>query len=270
MSEPIAPAALERSRFGHSDRRVVMVASAGTEISLGDVVTNLATVCAEIGQRVALISTSGFAAPQGDSELPQSTPLWWKQRPFLENGTSLPDEEERARLLTGPLNPTDVEHLLRETDVPGISRLDLWYFVGHPAQVVIRVPEVVAALCQIVDVVFLEVPSYLSVHHGEGLTPLADVVLVVAERETTHIDEMRRMSAALTHLGAPVVGIALTDGALEVYDWERVDSELESADESPIEDRDPTEQLPISKSAVVATAPPLDELSVVEYAPREV
>ena len=100
-----------------------------------------------------------------------------------------PIEEEQARLLSGPVNPTDVEHLLGETGVPGVSRLDLRYFVGHPAQVVIRVPEVVAALLQIVDVVFLEVPSYLSSHHGEGLTPLADVVLVVAERETTTINE---------------------------------------------------------------------------------
>ena len=51
--------------------------------------------------------------------------------------------------------------LLGETGVPGVSRLDLRYFVGHPAQVVIRVPEVLAALRPIMDVVFLEVPSYL-------------------------------------------------------------------------------------------------------------
>ena len=62
-------------------------------------------------------------------------------------------------------------------------------------------------------------------HHGEGLTPLADVVLVVAERETTTMDDMRQISAAVRHLEAPVVGMALTEGGLEFYDWGRVDLE---------------------------------------------
>jgi hypothetical protein len=245
-----------------------MVASAGEEFSLADVVTNLATVCAEVGQRVALMSTAGLASHTGDSESPQSTPLWWRHRPSPESG-GVSIEEERVRLLTGTLNPIDVEQLLGETDVPGVSRLDLRYFVAHPAQVVIRVPEVLAALRQIVDVVFLEIPSYLSVHYGEGLTPLADVVLVVGERDTTTLDQMRRISAALRHLGAPVVGMALTNGGLELYDWGPLDSELAAVDEEPSEERDSTEQLPITRSAGIAPAPPLDELSVVEYAPRE-
>ena len=251
---------------GFPDRRVVMVTSAGEEMSLADVVTNLATVCAETGQRVALVSTAGLAGPEVDSALPQSPQLWWKRWPSTGNGSGLPVEDERTRLKTGSLDPVDVEQLMGETGILGVSRLDLRDFVGHPAQVVIRMPEVVAALLQIVDVVFLEVPSYLSVHHGEGLTPLADVVLVVAERETTHVAEMRQLSAALRHLGAPVVGMALTDGGLVVYDWGRFDAQLET----PEGERDPTEQLPIAKSAVVVPAPPLDELSVVERVPREV
>jgi hypothetical protein len=248
----------------------VMVASAEEEPSLADVVTNLATVCAEIGQRVALVSTAGLASSEVDSELPQSTPSWWKHWPSPGNSNGLAIEEELARLLTGTLNATDVEHLLVETGVPGVSRLDLRYFVGHPAQVVVRFPEVLGALLQIVDVVFLEVPSYLTVHHGQGLTSLADVVLVVAERETTTLNDMRQISARLRHLGAPVVGMALTAGGLEIYDWSRVDAELQAADVWPSEERDPTEQLSISGPAGVAPAPPIDELSSVEFAPREV
>ena len=122
-----------------------MVTSAGAEASLPDVVTNLATVCAETGQRVALLSTAGLASPGMESELPQSTPMWWNQWPSPGNGDALPVEENRSRLLSGSLNPTDVEPLFGETGVPGVSRLDLRYFVGHPAQVVIRAPEVLAA-----------------------------------------------------------------------------------------------------------------------------
>jgi hypothetical protein len=98
---------------------------------------------------------------------------------------------------------------------------------------------------------------------------LADVVLVVAERETTHLDEMRRLSAALRHLEAPVVGMALTEGVVETYDWGRADSELEPAAREPSEERDPTEQLPVSASVGVVPAPRFDDMFVVEHAPRE-
>ena len=254
---------------------MVLVASPGTEASLGDVVTNLATVCAETGQRVALLSTAGLASPGTEVELPQSTPLWWKQWPSPGNGAALPIEGESVSLLSGPLSPTEVENLLGETGIPGVSRLDLRYFVGHPAQVVIRVPEVLVALRDLVDVVFLEVPSYLSVHHGPGLTPLADVVLLVAERETTTVDEMRRTSAALRRLDAPVVGLALTDGGLEIYDWGRVDAEFQTDHELPSDERDPTAQIPIAESIKDDSASleddpaSLEELPVVEHTPGE-
>jgi hypothetical protein len=246
-----------------------MIASADREPSLADVVTKLATVCAEVGQRVALVSTAGLASIAMDSEMPQPPRLWWEHWPTPGKGTVLPIAEERIRLQTGSLNPTDVERLLGETGVPGVSRLDLRYFVGHPAQVVIRVPEVLAALRQIVDVVILEVPSYLSVHHGEGLTPLADAVLVVAEREATTLDEMRRISAALRRLDAPVVGMALTEGTLEIYDWAPVDSELEQADKQPSRGLDPTQQIPVSDSAAVTPRRPFDGLPVVKHAPLD-
>ena len=80
----------------------------------------------------------------------------------------------------------------------------------------------VAALVQVVDVVFLEVPSYLSVHHGEGLTPLADAVLVVGERRTTTVGDVKRTKAALKRLGAPVVGLALTRSGEKDYVWGHV------------------------------------------------
>jgi hypothetical protein len=80
---------------------------------------------------------------------------------------------------------------------------------------------------------------------------------------------MRQISAALNHLEAPVVGMALTEGGLEIYDWGRVDTERQTDRELPIDERDPTEQIPITESAGVAPVP-LEELPVVEHAPREV
>jgi Mrp family chromosome partitioning ATPase len=248
----------------HAARSLVMVTSPGQESSLGDVALNLAKVCAETGQRVALVSTSGLAEP-ADAELPQTTPLWWKNWPSPRSGdAAAPSTNGRdATLVSGPLSPDDVNDLLGETSVPGVSRLDMRYFVGHPAQVVIRMPDVLVALRQLVDVVILEVPSYLSVHHGEGLTPLVDVVLVVAERQLTRLDEARRTSAALKRLGAPVVGMALTDGPpVESFVWD-VDSELEAADEAS--SRHTTEELPVVEPADVARATPQNDGFVVHH-----
>ena len=269
MSQPVPQFAAGLGATNGS-RRVVLVTSPGTEPSLAHVVINLAGVCADVGQRVAIVGTEGLAVPEDASEFPQSTDL------TLRNWPSRPAGEAGTNLLAGPLSPSDVEDLLGETGVPGVSRLDLRYFVGHPAQVVVRAPEVLIALKQLVDVVILEVPSYLSVHYGEGLTPFADVVLMVGERQTTSLKEVRGTSAALRRLGAPVVGMALTRAQGRTFAWGRdsefdaEDSELyprdeldaqdefDSKDGQLYEDRDPTEEVPVTESATAVLAAPLE------------
>jgi hypothetical protein len=249
VSRPVARNAAGLAPAQHAKRRVVMVTSPGAEATLDDVVINLATVSAEVGQTVAILGTRGLAAPADSAELPLLTAAHWTTS---GNGDGGPTEDKRARLQTGPVDPADVEGRLGETGVPGVSRLDLRLFVGHPAQVVIRVPEVVAALQEIVDVVILEVPSFLSIHHGEGLAPLADAVLVVGERQTTKLNEVRKTGAALTRLGLPVVGMALTRAPEGTYLWGR-DSEFEDADEEP-DGTHETAQLPIAESPGVGPA----------------
>jgi Mrp family chromosome partitioning ATPase len=206
VNSPLRVPSLDVASGRHlAPRSVVMVASPGLEPTRAAVVFNLATVCAEIGQRVAVVSTAGVDAHDGES-----------------NALKLPSastQDEPGRRLNEPLRPVDVQQLLEGTSVPGVSLLDLQHFVAHPTQVVIRVPEVVYALREVVDVVILDVPSFLTVHHGQGLAPLADVVLVVGERRLTTLDELRRTSAMLKRLGAPVVGMALTDREADDDDW---------------------------------------------------
>ncbi len=195
-----------------------MITSPGQESTLGDVASNLAAACAEVGQQVVLLSTAIFADSAEDDAESALPPLWWLNWPAPQ-GTTTSLEEERLRLQTDDVRPDEIETLLGETGVPGVRRLDLRYFVKHTAQVVTRVPEVTAALEQVVDVVILAVPSYLTVHHGEGLTPLADVILVVGERNTTTMDDLRRTKAALTRLSAPVVGVVLTGAHHGESEW---------------------------------------------------
>ena len=212
VNAPLRVPSRELTPGRHLARRtVVMVASPGSESTRAAVVFNLATVCAEIGQRVAVVSTAGIEV---DGVGPNSP-----------NMVGPSTQKEPDRRLTQPLEPADVQDLFENTSVPGVSLLDLQHFVGHPTQVVIRVPEVLYALREVVDVVILDVPSFLTVHHGQGLAPLADVVLVVGERRVTTLDELRRMSVILKRLGAPVVGVALTAEAAEADDddWDEED-----------------------------------------------
>jgi hypothetical protein len=237
MNQPV-PQSPDATSRRPGDRSVVLVTSPGTEPTLSDVALNLATVCAEVGQRVVLLSTANLALPAESAEEPAMPALWWLHWPAPEGGTTSL-EEQRLRLQTDALQAADVEALLGETEVQGVRRLDLRYFVKHPAQVVIRVPQVVTALRQIVDVVILEVPSYLTVHYGEGLTPLADAIVVVGERDSTKVDALRRTRAALTRLAAPVVGVVLTGGSRKEDVWEPEDlwePEEGEADPDPVDE----------------------------------
>jgi hypothetical protein len=248
-----------------------MVTSPGLETSLVDVVINLATICSEVGQRVAIMGTAGLEVPEEGSQLPLATPVWGHGLRSSGRGVDLTAGDRDARLVNGSVEPADVEDRLGDTGIPGVSRLDIRYFVEHPTQVVIRAPAVVAALGQIVDVVFLEVPSYLSVHHGEGLTPLADAVLVVGERRTTTVSDVKRTKAALKRLGAPVVGMALTRSGEKGYVWGH-GSELDDELEQELSEEDPpTEQLPTSVpgSAGFVPAGALDDRHAGDDGPPE-
>jgi hypothetical protein len=244
-----------------ADRSVVLVTSPGMESTLPEVALNLATVCAEVGQRVVLLSTANLAVPAESADEPPMPALWWLHWPAAPGGTTSV-EEQRLRLQTEAVQPADVEALLGESGVESVRRLDLRYFVKHPAQVVIRVPQVVTALRQIVDVVILEIPSYLTVHHGEGLTPLADAVLVVGERDSTKVDDLRKTRAALTRLSAPVVGVVLTGGSQKEDLWED-DSEPDPAAEESLDDTErlwvAVERAPVSVSPAVLEDRPGEE-----------
>jgi hypothetical protein len=247
MNKPMARAAAGLVPAKHADRKVVMVTSPGNEASMAEVVINLATVSAEVGQRVVIVTTEGLEAPTDGSDLPLTTPSRWRDLTSTGEGV----QDGRAHLDTGALDPADVEELLGDTGIRNVSRLDIRYFVSHPAQVVIRAPEVFAALEKIRDVVILEVPSILSVHYGEGLAPLVDAVLVIGERRTTKLSDLRKAGAMLTRLGAPVVGMAVTrPGQREGTDpWGS--SDLEWTDEEARVEHDDTARLPIlNRSAV--------------------
>ena len=106
VHQPLPVPSLDLAPARHAARSVVMVTSPGSEPTRAAVAVNLAKVCAEIGQRVVIVTTDGIDAHVDERERPRIlAPL---------------TDDERDRRLTGPLRPEDVQDSLEDTSVPGV------------------------------------------------------------------------------------------------------------------------------------------------------
>ena len=168
-----------------------MVVSPSTEPTRPQVAANLAAAYAEAGQRVVVIGTGelGAGPPRGG-----------------------------GRTLTGRITPEDVEARLEPSWVDRVFRLDLRHFIENSGQLVLRMPAVLGATRAQADVVIVEAPPLLAVHHVEALSNMVDVVLVVGECGTTTFDEARRSGDLLRRMSAPVLGVVLTNVRLQYRD----------------------------------------------------
>ncbi len=165
------------------DRQVIMVVSAGSEPSRPYVAANLAAIYSEAGERVIVISTGGIDA--------------------VGNGA-------HTATVAGDIRPYDIQAHLEASRLEYVSRLPLEPFVSRSGQLVTRMPAILEAAHQVSDVIIVEVPPILAVHHAEALARYVDVVLVVAECRVTTFDQARRAGDLLRRMGAPVLGVVLT------------------------------------------------------------
>jgi len=180
-----APAVPEVQRVqGTGGRSIVLVVSAGTEPSRPHVAANLAAVYAESGQQVAVISTGSVESGS----------------PVAIHGS---DSNE--------IRPEDVAARMEPSRLPNVFRLPLDSFIGNSGQLVMRAPSLLKAAATLVDLVIVETPPLLAVHHAEALSHAVDAVLVVAECRVTTFDEARRAGDRLRRIEAPVLGVVLTN-----------------------------------------------------------
>ncbi len=200
---PTGAGSEEQSLVPEEARKVVLVVSASREPSRPQVAANLAAAYAEAGERVIVIGTGDLGAG-----------------PIEGGGTNL----------TGEITPEDVERQLESSWVDRVYRLDLRNFLQSSGQLVNRMPAVLRAARAVSDVIVVEAPPMLAVHHVEALVHLVDVVLVVGEAGTTTFDEARRSGDFLRRMAAPVLGVVLTNVRLPYGDPRqelgRIQSEL--------------------------------------------
>ncbi len=164
-------------------RQVVLVVSAGSEASRPVVSANLGATYGEAGQRVIVVSTSDVASGYASSAM---------MSPF-------------------DIGPADVAARLLPSTLENVSRLSLRHFVANSGQLVTHAPAVLEAARKLADVVIVEAPPLLTVHHGEALVHAVDLVLVVGECGTTTFEQAARAGDLLRRMGAPVLGVVLTE-----------------------------------------------------------
>ncbi len=172
-------------------RQVVLVVSPGTEDTRAIVAANLGAAFGEAGQRVIVISTAD-----------------------IDSG------HRGARALGAPphVGSAELQTELQPSRVPNVARLSLRPFVGNSGQLVTAGPVIMQAAREIADAVIIEVPPLLAVHHGEALMHAVDVVVVVGECGTTTVSHARRAGDLLRRMGAPVLGVVLTEVRLDKKD----------------------------------------------------
>ena len=167
-------------------RQVLLVVSPANEETRPIVAANLGATYAEAGQRAIVVSTddldSGFA------------PVGGRPQP-------------------GPIGPEVVAAYLQPSSLPNVMRLSFRHFIASSGQLVNLAPEVLDSARQLADVIIVESPPFLESHHGEALVHAVDAVLVVVESRTTTIDQGKRTGILLRRIGAPVLGVVLTNVA---------------------------------------------------------
>ena len=178
---------------GFSDtgnRQVILVVSPGTEATRPHVAANLAAIYAEAEQSVVVISTGSLDVGFGHS-----------------NGT-----------FSGDIGEREVEAQLEPSILQYVRRLPLSPFMTKSGQLANRAPAILNAARNLADVVIIEVPPLLALHHAEALMHVVDVVLVVAESKFTTFDDARHAGDLLRRMGAPVLGVVLTNVPLNQRD----------------------------------------------------
>ena len=174
-----------------AERSVVMVVSAGTEPSRPHVAANLAAIYGEAGQRVIVVST-------GD----------------IEAGNTVRVADGRAPVI----RREDVEAQMQPSRLEFVSRLPLGAFIANSGELVTRGRAVLDAARTLCDVVIVEVPPLLAVHHAEALARAVDVVLVVGECGATTFGDARKAGDLLRRIDAPVLGVVLTNVRIDQKD----------------------------------------------------
>jgi Mrp family chromosome partitioning ATPase/capsular polysaccharide biosynthesis protein len=247
-------------------RQVVMVVSPGFEPTRSEVVANLAAAYAEAGQRALVVTTTDVrsrntaavpwqprqqAAPQprvstgvpvagpgvgGNETLPSGIlgpPPGVAGAPPARGMGEPTEPIAVTQPAAGPLpearaavTAEDVIANCIPQQIAGVARLQLGSLLRGPGEMATRGNEVLAAARNVADVVLVEVPALLATPDAEALARACDAVVVVAECFYTRVGPAAHASQILGRIGAPTVGVVLTQVEMRKKDVRKIRQNL--------------------------------------------
>lgn len=170
--------------------RTLLVTSPSPRDGKSTIATNLATVIAQSGKKVALV----------DADLRRPS-LHLKLR--LSNRTGLSD------LFVQPNGQT--ETLARETKVPGLAVVTSGALPPNPAELVgsEKMGEILKAVSSQAEVVIIDSPPVMAVTDATVLAPRVDGVLLVIRPGATRLAAARQTVEYLVRADANILGVVL-------------------------------------------------------------
>lgn len=219
-------------------RDVVMVTCPSTEPTNTKVVNNLAAAYAEAGERVLIVSTAGLRsggqfAPGADSNWSAPPTEQVHVEPQAQTVTRPPENPTQpipavlsspapaggVRLQDAPgagnsrnrLSAEEVAQKCVPQRVSGVSKLDLGSLLRGPGELATKGDSIIATAREIADVVIVDAPSMIGATDAESLTHSVDAILIVAECYKTTVKNARRTGELLRGVGAPALGVVLTE-----------------------------------------------------------
>jgi capsular polysaccharide biosynthesis protein/Mrp family chromosome partitioning ATPase len=217
--------------YAEAGQRALVVTT--TDVRAGRLAPAPWTAPARTDQRVtAPMSSAAFpvsevpstripsTAPTGLPGLPGSVPT-----PPLPPGVAPPGSftgEPTARVDVGrssagpppeasrPITVEEVAANCVGQQIAGVARLQLGSVLRGPGEMAIRGTEVLNVARHLADVILVEVPALLATPDAEALARGVDAVVVVAECYFTKVGPAGRASSVLSRMGAPLLGLAVT------------------------------------------------------------
>jgi Mrp family chromosome partitioning ATPase len=157
----------------------------------------------------------------------------------------------QGRGSTGEITPKYIEEQLRPSRFNNVFTLPLDQFVDNRVQLITRAPAIFEAARHSADVVIVEAPSILAFHDAEAVAPCVDVVLVVGDCYSTTSEGASRTGDLLRRIGAPVLGVVLTNVHLRARDIRR-----STARQAPLQSKAYLEPPAVTSQAKVPTVLP--------------
>ena len=181
----------ERAGDAADQARRILISSPSVDADRAELAANLAVVCAQAGQSVALV----------DADL---------RKPFIHQYFDLDSQSGLSSYLSGEADQPD--RMLQATSVEGLKVLSSGPVASNPAEQLggLRMRTLLDSLSKEHDWLIVSAPPIVPVTDATILAPLVDGVVLGVAAGRSRRDHTERASEILESVNANLMGVVLT------------------------------------------------------------